>query len=91
MIFTGVLQEISRSSDNEKISELSESALRLLEDISPIDGSKASDKGVAVQLQGMGISLWNKAVTLKSATAISPHLNAQSMDNCIIIYWLEQA
>ena len=63
--------------DEEKISKLSESALRLIEGLSPI--GDIGDRGVAVKLQGSGIGLWNKAVALKSAGAISPHLNAQCM------------
>lgn len=68
-----------KSYSDEKISKLSDSALRLLEGLSPIDGGGASERGVAVQLQGTGINLWNKTVALKSAGAISPQLNAQSM------------
>ena len=74
-----VLQDILKSYDDGKISELSETALRLLEEISPFDSSKTGSKSAAVQLQGMGINLWNKAVALKSASAISPQLNAQSV------------
>lgn len=78
-----MLQEILKSYDDEKISELSDSALRLLERLSPIDWVGANESGVAneksmgVQLQGTGINLWNKAVALKSAGAISLQLNAQ--------------
>ena len=66
-----------KSYDDDKISQLSDSALRLLESLSPIDEGRASERGVAVQLQGTGISLWNKTVALKSAGAISLSLNAQ--------------
>lgn len=74
-----VLQDIFKSYNDDKISELSETALHLLETISPIDGSRTGDKGAAVLLQGMGINLWNKTVALKSAAAISSQLNAQSV------------
>ena len=77
--FLGVLEEILRSYDEEKITELSETALRLLEELYCTDGSKAMIKDLTVELQKIGINVWNKAVTLKSATAISLHLNAQCM------------
>ena len=69
-----MLQELLKSFNNETISQLSDSALKLLESITPPDG----ERGEAVQLQGSGISLWNKTVALKSAGAILPQLNAQS-------------
>ena len=83
----GVLQEIQTSYDEEKISQLSESALRLLEELSSIEG-RTGERGVAVKLQGSGIGLWNKAVALKSAGAISPYLNAQSRLCRHIIYFI---
>lgn len=66
------------SYDEEKISKLSDSALRLLEGLSSITGKGSDKKSVAVQFQDSGVGLWNKAVALKSAGAISSHLNAQS-------------
>ncbi len=71
--------------DEDKIFQLSDSALKLLEGLSPIAGGGGDERGVAVKLQGSGIGLWNKAVALKSAGAISPHLNAQS--KCWVVRW----
>ena len=74
---TGILQEILKSFNDEKLSELSDSALKLLERLSPI--SKRKEQRIGMQLQDSAINMWNKTVTLKSAGAISLQLNAQSM------------
>ena len=83
-LHVGILQEILKSYDDEKISELSDSALKLLESLPPLDGGGANERSMAVQLQGEAINLWNKTVALRSAGAVSSHLNAQSM--CIEMY-----
>ena len=76
-VSTGVLQEILKSHCDDKILELCDSALQLLERHLP--GNAGSEERTSlVQLQGAGVSLWNKAVALKSAGAISLQLNAQS-------------
>ena len=79
-----MLEEILKSHNDDKLSELSDSALKLLKGLSPVDGSSTNERNVAVKLQELGINLWNKTVALKSAGAISSQLNAQSMsyDNC---------
>ena len=74
-----MLQEILKSHNDEKISELCDSALHLQEGQLPLSAENSEEeRGVAVQLQGTGVTLWNKTVALKSAGAISPQLNAQS-------------
>ncbi len=77
--FLVILQEILGSHSDEKITELSESVLQLLERHLPgCAGASGEEKESLVQLQGAGVSLWNKAVALKSAGAINLKLNAQS-------------
>lgn len=58
--------------------ELSDCALKLIEGLSPTNGGGLNDRGMNVQLQSEGISLWNKTIALKNAGTITPQLNAQS-------------
>ena len=73
------MQEILKSHSDDKISDLCESALQLQESHVPMGMTNDDEmRSSAVQLQSSGVSLWNKAVALKSAGAISLQLNAQS-------------
>ena len=77
----GVLHEVLKSHNDNKIPELCDTALQLLEKHLPSTGLTTSeDRACLVQLQSAGVSLWNKAVALKSAGAVSLQLNAQSMN-----------
>ncbi len=64
--------------DDERLSDLCDKALHLLEDLPNIDASGRDGRTMAVQLYTSGITLWNKTVALKSAGAIALSLNAQS-------------
>ena len=68
----GVLHEVLKSHNDNKISELCDTALQLLEKVPPSTVLTTSeDRACLVQLQSAGVSLWNKAVALKSAGAVS--------------------
>ena len=76
-ILLGVLKELVSSHDDEKLGNLSDRALQLLEQLPALDCAQRESKAVAMQLYTAGISLWNKTVALKSASAIALQLNAQ--------------
>ena len=74
----GVLKELSQSHDDERLSQLAERALQLLEELPALDCSQREQRSTATQLHTAGIGLWNRSVALKSAGAITLNLNAQS-------------
>ena len=74
----GVLKELLEVHSDDRLSELCDQSLHILEDLPHIDCSVREGKAVAMQLHTSGISLWNKTVALKSAGAIALNLNAQS-------------
>ena len=76
-ILLGILKELVSSHDDEKLGNLSDRALQLLEQLPALDCGQRESKAVAMQLYTAGISLWNKTVALKSASAIALQLNAQ--------------
>ena len=73
------------SHDDEKLGELSDRALQLLEQLPSLDCAQRDAKAVAMQLYTAGISLWNKTVALKSASAIALQLNAQCVCVCVCV------
>ncbi len=73
-----MLKEILEVHDDERLSDMCDKALHLLEKLPSIDTSKREGRAMAVQLYTSGITLWNKTVALKSAGAVAPSLNAQS-------------
>ena len=73
-----MLKELQDTHDDERLSNLCDKALHLLEDLPTIDISKREGRTIAVQLYTSGIALWNKTVALKSAGAVTTSLNAQS-------------
>lgn len=78
MAHPGVLKELLEVHSDDRLSELCDQALHILQDVPHIDCAQRDGKMVAMQLHTTGISLWNKVVALKSSGAISLSLNAQS-------------
>ena len=71
-----MLCELIEAQDADKIASLAVSTLQLFQALpSSIPASSLTN-----QLHGSGVTLWNKAVSLKSADAISLSLNAQCKD-----------
>ena len=73
-----MLKELSQSHDDERLSQLAEQALHLLEELPALDRGQREQRSTAMQLHTAGIGLWNRSVALKSAGAITLSLNAQS-------------
>lgn len=73
-----MLKELQEVHDDERLSDLCDKALHLLEDLPTVDTAKREGRAMAVQLYTSGITLWNKTVALKSAGAVTLSLNAQS-------------
>ena len=78
-----MLRELIEAQDADKMALLGDSTLQFLQALpSSIPASSLTN-----QLHGSGVTLWNKAVSLKSAAAISLSLNAQCKDiQCMHMY-----
>jgi len=75
----GVLKELLLVQDDERLCSLCDSALQLLQDLPSVDHSNSTGKALALSIYTDSITLWNKAVTLRSAGAVPLSLNAQSI------------
>ena len=74
----GLLGQLSECEDVEEMSRLADQALQQLQLHSGSSPpANQSWKRYSSQLHGCGVSLWNRAVTLKSASTLSLSLNAK--------------
>ena len=74
--FLGILRDLLACNEASQLQPLADRALQL---VGPL-GSQSKDK--AIQLRGLAIALWNKAVSMKSGGNLVLSLNAQRKDLC---------
>ena len=69
--FPGILRDLLACNEAGQLQPMADRALQL---VGPL-GSQSKDK--AIQLRGLAIALWNKAVSMKSGGNLVLSLNAQ--------------
>ena len=73
--FAGILRDLLACNEASQLQPLADRALQLVGQLLSPLGSQNKDK--AIQLRGLAIALWNKAVSMKSGGNLVLSLNAQ--------------